>query len=304
MTAPYYEMTISDLIRLSGHDSSNMQGEDFFMTHFSHVNNTGFLDHPCKVNTYMLFYCVKGELQIDINLSSYEIQSGTMFIYMPGNSIKVHRPDRAAEMESEYILMACSKEFVRGIDVRFEEMFNDAIFFVKNPCLKVKEDEYRILYDYYTLVREIYGLGNPETYGAIRSIGASMLKLFDCIWRDRLVSVEEDEYAQPKDKATLMYERFLSLLRENYCSHKDMQFYADRLYVTPKHMSKVIKQVSGKTVPQWIDSFVLLEGMNLLKYSDCSVKEIAFRLKFASVQSFHRFFKSQVGKTPMEYRVE
>jgi YesN/AraC family two-component response regulator len=81
-----------------------------------------------------------------------------------------------------------------------------------------------------------------------------------------------------------------------------MSFYASKLCLTPKYLSKLIKQASGRSAPDWIDSFVILEAKNMLKYSDISIKEIVYKLHFANQSVFYKFFKSHTGITPSEYR--
>ena len=81
-----------------------------------------------------------------------------------------------------------------------------------------------------------------------------------------------------------------------------MAFYASHLGLTPKYLSKLIKQVSGWSAPDWIDSFVILEAKNMLKYTDDSIKEIVFKLHFPNPSVFYKFFKAHTGMTPSEYR--
>ena len=81
-----------------------------------------------------------------------------------------------------------------------------------------------------------------------------------------------------------------------------MQFYADKLCLTPKYLSKIVKEASGRSGPEWIDAFVILEAKNLLRYSDESIKEIAYKLKFPSASVFNKFFKANTGLIPSDYR--
>ena len=74
-----------------------------------------------------------------------------------------------------------------------------------------------------------------------------------------------------------------------------------KLYLTPKYLSKLIKNVSGRSAHEWIDSFVILEAKNLLKYSDLPIKQIVDELHFNQT-TFYRFFKAKTGLTPSEYR--
>lgn len=81
-----------------------------------------------------------------------------------------------------------------------------------------------------------------------------------------------------------------------------MTFYANKLCLTPKYLSKLVKQASGRSAPDWIDEFVILEAKNMLKYSNMPIKEIVFRLNFPNQSFFYRFFKTHTGMTPSEYR--
>ena len=81
-----------------------------------------------------------------------------------------------------------------------------------------------------------------------------------------------------------------------------MAFYADKLCLTPKYLSKLIKQASGRSAPDWIDDFVILEAKNLLKYTDLTIKEIVYKLHVPNPSVFFKFFKAHTGLTPSEYR--
>ena len=63
-----------------------------------------------------------------------------------------------------------------------------------------------------------------------------------------------------------------------------------------------MREASGRSAPEWIDSFVILEAKNLLKYSEKSIKEIVFALHFPNQSVFYKFFKAHTGLTPSEYR--
>ena len=72
--------------------------------------------------------------------------------------------------------------------------------------------------------------------------------------------------------------------------------------MTPKYLSKLIKQTSGRSAPQWIDGFVILEAKNMLRYSEIPIKEIVYRLNFPNQSVFYKYFKMHTGMTPSAYR--
>ena len=95
---------------------------------------------------------------------------------------------------------------------------------------------------------------------------------------------------------------FMREVSANYKIDRSVTFYANKLCLTPKHLSGVVKEVSGKTAGEWIDNFVILEARALLKSSEMSVQEIAEYLHFANQSFFGKYFKHYVGMSPKEYR--
>ena len=108
--------------------------------------------------------------------------------------------------------------------------------------------------------------------------------------------------AQPNSSAQLrmkmLFDNFMSLVGEYHTTERGMAFYASRLGLTPKYLSKLIKQYSGRPAPEWIDSFVILEAKNMLKYSGFTIKEIVYNLNFPNPSVFYKYFKSHTGMTP------
>ena len=103
-------------------------------------------------------------------------------------------------------------------------------------------------------------------------------------------------------RSKIILEQFLKLVTEFHNSQRGMSFYAEKLYLTPKYLSKIIKEASGRTGPEWIDSFVIMEAKNMLRYSDMPIKEVVFELHFPNSSVFYKFFKLHTGQTPSEYR--
>ena len=121
------------------------------------------------------------------------------------------------------------------------------------------------------------------------------------IWTRRIDMARE---ADPTSTARVkqLFERFMALVTEYHCTERGMAFYADKLCLTPKYLSRLVKQASGRSAPAWIDSFVILEAKNMLKYSDRTIKEIVYALHFPNQSVFYKFFKAHTGLTPSEYR--
>ena len=96
--------------------------------------------------------------------------------------------------------------------------------------------------------------------------------------------------------------RFISELSQHYLERQPVTFYADRLCVSSRYLTTVVRQVSGLSVSQWMQRYMLAEAKYLLKYTDLSVQEIAYKLSFPNQSFFGKFFKQRLGVSPTKYR--
>ena len=103
-------------------------------------------------------------------------------------------------------------------------------------------------------------------------------------------------------EATALVMRFRKLVGQHYLEKQQVADYAGLLYVTPNHLNRTVKDITGRTASSHIAEMILLEAKSLLQYTELSVAEIAWRLGFSEPSSFHRFFKKEADLTPVEYR--
>ena len=95
---------------------------------------------------------------------------------------------------------------------------------------------------------------------------------------------------------------FIRLLPHHFAEHHDIPFYASELNISPVYLSRVVRQVTGRTVVDYINQMLLMEASFLLRTSDLSITQIADRLHFADTPSFSKFFSRLKGQSPREYR--
>ncbi|MBQ8060703.1 MAG: AraC family transcriptional regulator [Bacteroidales bacterium] len=137
--------------------------------------------------------------------------------------------------------------------------------------------------------------------GALGALFSSLFYALSGIFEKEASSVKES-LTPSQVRTKTLFDSFLTLVSEYHTSERGMAFYASRLGLTPKYLSRLVKQYSGRSAPDWIDSFVILEAKNLLRYSGYSIKEIVFKLNFLNPSVFYKYFKAHTGMTPSEYR--
>ncbi len=98
--------------------------------------------------------------------------------------------------------------------------------------------------------------------------------------------------------------KFIQILEDNFMTERSVTFYADKLFVTPKHLSAVLKEISEKTAGEWIDLRVILEAKLLLRSTGLNIQEISTKLNFANQSFFGKYFKHLTGMSPRDYRAK
>jgi AraC family transcriptional regulator, transcriptional activator of pobA len=78
--------------------------------------------------------------------------------------------------------------------------------------------------------------------------------------------------------------------------------YAALLHVTPDHLTRVVRRVSGKTPHAWLQERLLTEAVRLLTFTTRPIERVADDLHFPSATQFSQWFRAQHGQTPRQVR--
>ena len=116
------------------------------------------------------------------------------------------------------------------------------------------------------------------------------------------INQREQPGEMKQGRCEVLFDEFMSLLQQYNKRERNVSFYAKQLNITPKYLSSVVKEVSGKTAARWIDESVILEAKALLKYSGMSIQEIAYHLNFSTQSFFGKYFKQHTGTSPSRYK--
>ena len=96
--------------------------------------------------------------------------------------------------------------------------------------------------------------------------------------------------------------RFINLVKEHYNKAHSVNFYAEKLHITPGYLNELIQKNIRISAKQYIKNRIFLEAKRLLCNSSLSISEIAWKLNFDDVSYFTRAFKKSTGYSPKTYR--
>ena len=299
----YHEVNIRELKHLSqGSIVNDNLSDDLFIAEMHYESKMDIIEYPCRFHGYMAFFCIKGEFEVEINLKKFTIRKDSMFIYTPGNIVRVTNIDPREKESVHFVVVAISEDLMSSTRFDFSKLYNESLRLLESPCVVINENERGLYRKYFDLIQEVSKMRMPNMRESVTALISSIFYLMGAMWTDRLTAAKKNGGDEMSTRSKIVLEDFLLLVRDYHTKERSLSFYADKLYLTPKYLSKLIKSVSGKSAHEWIDSFVILEAKNLLKYSDMSIKSIVYYLNFPNQTTFYRFFKTKTGMTPSEYR--
>lgn len=287
---------ISSVVHSKHIDSNSIDVIDNDIALFDTESVISLYNGPSKMEVLTIGLCLQGEGAFNISLRELQLSPGVMVVALP-NQIIEHRyfsPDYKG------IFFAVSKNVLEALP-KVGNMLSLFFYLKDYPCFSLTPHEQEVIQEYHMFVRK--RLRDKEcAYRREAVMGLMQGFFFElCNIFSNHAPVAAGA-PKTKTRKEYIFERFYESLVESYQSERSVKFYADQLCLTPKHLSGVVKEVSGKTVGEWIDEFVILEAKALLNSSSMNIQEIADRLNFANQSFFGKYFKHYTNMSPKEYR--
>ena len=255
---------------------------------------------PSRLNALIIGVGTEGETSLTSNLQEFRLKKDSLFIFSPKHILQVQSNNR---FKAHLIVIA--PDFLKRINIDTKRMMPLFLQFGSlPPCMELTHAESQSLRSFISMVEQ--ELKGSETDFSSEIIGgliaATIYKVGDILTH---YLTEHPEVDSPiHNRAEEYFRQFTELLGEHYKHERSVGFYARQLCITPKYLTTLIKRISGKSVSEWIDNYVILEAKTLLKYSNMSVQEIAYYLNFPNQSFFGSYFKRNAGMSPSQYKAK
>lgn len=249
--------------------------------------------NPFKVDMSMAIIYDQGEVVSKVNMKEYHIKAPAVLILLHGQTCEpISYSD---DLQSRAIAM--SPSFTDSLFINAESQVHSLyISILKNPLISI-ENEQNVFSQYYELLLNVARSIHAEfKIDSARHLTLAMFYGYSHMKHD-MTEVNKGTTRQEE-----IYNRFLEVLGDHYKTARDIGFYADKLCITAKHLSEVVKEVSGKTALEVIEEYVLTECKALLLSTTMTVQEISDELNFPSQSVFGKYFKRLTGMSPKAYR--
>ena len=293
---PINSFTLAELIDLAGEQRQGLMRECITASSDSQMQVFRF---PCRIDAFIIGVGTEGETSVSFNLHEFRLKKDSMFIFTPKNILQVN-----SQQYFKADVIAISPDFMRRINIDIKNMMPLFLKFVKNPTLALTPEESRSMRGMIAQIeRETRG---PETHFSFDIvsglIAAPIYKVGDIMYH--YLAEHPEGQNNSHNRAEEYFKQFTHLLGEHFREERSVGFYARQLCITPKYLTTLIKRISGQSVSEWIDNYVILEAKTLLKYSTMSIQEIAYYLNFPNQSFFGSYFKRNTGMSPSQYKAQ
>ena len=284
------EITVERLLELDIPELTAFNKDIVMVNNFDDMS---LFSHPVRLKATTVLVCVKGTINCSINLRNFIITENQMLVNFPGDIIHINS---AKDMAGYAIIL--SEDFLQQIQLDFRFRAQSYLSLRDNGPISIPVNELTDLKPYYSLMKKNMEEGNLEV---IKGLAVALAHTIVAIMK-RFQKPATHDTDKNETRFQQIFDRFMMLLNAWHTKERSLSFYADKMHLTPKYVSAVVKTYSGKSALSWINEYVVLEAKMMLRYSDMTVQEIAYSLNFPTQSAFGKYFRQQLGVSPKQYR--
>ena len=262
---------------------------------FRSLNDISFISFPYRLDVMLLCVCISGEISAIIDLTPRHMRSSSIMVLRPGHNLSECKESQ--DFDGFFIVV--HEDRLNELLPSLQYLIPNAIHFKDNPIIEITREELQNQ----VLIHALFRRKLKEAHKEYNS--QTIKSLCEVLFYDTLgiYTSRAARHTRRLSRREDLLARFISLVDTHYRSQRSVMFYARELCVTPKHLSAVLKDVSGKTAGEWIDYRVILEAKIMLRKSGLTIQEISLELNFSNQSFFGKYFKHFTGMSPREYRM-
>ncbi len=255
-----------------------------------------FPELPAKMRFTAIFLCLGGKAHTRVSGHDYILHENDIFMVSLGNiaeKISISNDFKAISVS----IMPDSKlmKFTYG-STRF---LRNSLY--EPGILTLTPEESTRMVAFFGTVKNII-LYESDIFKAEALEGAAIML---ASYLSARIANKKSDMVQPvvtKWRSNELLRRFLIEVSQNYTFERSVQFYAKKLFISPKYFAQMIYKESGKHAKDWIRDFVIKDAKTMLKSGNYTVQEVSETLHFANQSFFGKYFKEAVGCSPKMFK--
>lgn len=253
---------------------------------------------PVKNDTMTIMLVKSGTLTFGVNMESYTIGPDNILVITPGMMVNLCNFDSDLEL----YMIAMSADFLHSVNINFTAISVPDFIEKQSPAIKLNGTESDLIMKYFDLLA--INAKADVNLTIERNIASSLIAslVYQLVqFHYKHIGLESNTSGIRSSRRTYVH-NFMKLIHVHYAQERSVKFYASKLCISPKYLSLLVKEFTGRSAVQWIDSLVLMEAKNMLRYSGKNIQQVAYALNFPNQSSFGKYFKHLTGQSPTEYQ--
>ena len=246
---------------------------------------------PFAINDHRLGIIMSGEAEINFNLQDRHLTSGTLVYLGPGTIIhpKYLSPDLC--IFGMALFTKFPMPFAQG---QMPSAFNGQ---VRDFQLPASEEDIATARHILDTIWQTVHASDDYHRPTITALVAAQMHHYDHLFHQ-----QADQLASSRSREQTIFDRFLQLVTQHCSEHHQIGYYAERMCLTERYLSTVIRKTSGTTAKDWIDRALITHIKIELRHTDKPVAQIADEMHFANPSFFSKYFRRLTGMPPGEYK--
>lgn len=265
-------------------------GDDIILM-YSPYNKGGY-DRPFRSDMLTCAIILEGGLECVIDLIEYKTNKTGCLIILP--SMIVERIKFSDDFKGIFLLM--SRKIVAGLEL--DNSFDIITSIEGSPLIELDSKNIEALKQYQDMIRAIIRQeDNPHRIEMI----TLLTKAYNYGLGYYIHKQERTDSQTVQSRKDQIARQFVSLAKEHCKKERGLDFYANQLCLSPKYLTTVVKEVTGKSAGKWIEEYTILNAKILLQEGRMTIGQISDELSFNSQSDFGKYFKKAVGVSPKRF---
>lgn len=251
-------------------------------------------EHPVKLDFAIGLLCLHGCLKISVNLTEYTLQENDLLMCPKDIIGQCH--EFSEDCRISCIIMS-DYNFIPLVNTRQGLVLSQ--FISSHNVLHLSAALMEKMQTIFSYMEDC--LSDPDFSNKKETISAYM-QIFLCLTQNEIQKKIRVSDRNVGNRSQQIFMNFISDLEKNCITERSIDFYAALQYISPRHLSAVIKENSGKTATELIRGYALLNAKSMLKSRRYTIQEVSIRMNFANQSFFGTWFKKATGMSPREYQ--
>ena len=280
-----------------------MDLEELSARHDAELLNTQLEEwrSSAQVLTYgAILICRGGRATLNVNYKDWQLHEGAVITLFPNDVVMLTTNERGGETPFRAEMLKYNPAHLREASLQLEHTVYSQLR--EDRCRQDTPVVTEIIDNMFSLLKVYF---RQTECTCISQLVLCQLKAFFIGFHEYLQRNPETCPDEVKSyRVRQLFNRFMWLMERNCKISRDVNFYAERMDITSKYLTRIVRQVTGHTPKTIIDQYVILQLKMQLKRGGQSVKEIAWEYHFTDMSFFCRYFKKHTGITPQQAREE